>query len=408
MQHRHRLVVVFAALALTRAASAQCGYQNTSPQCFSFAPPATEVGNLGEDLHLRSERLKITGDLRVRTRVAHAPATAPYATGDQITHRARVNMDYQLNENANAFVQFNSSETWAGGDGYSDAQPGETYNGIGQAYLLTRDVFGAGETMRVGRSTFTLASGLIYGSCDFLQYPAAGTGLWLSRAWGENALELFTFDNDGTQTAQATGARFYGGTGRIDLHNQFVRALEPYVMIGTDEGNVDNDDEWYGVTAGGSIGKSGEGAAFLNWSAEAAQREMGATDRSNNAYRVVLSKDFRSLTRNVLESLSLTYTDADGAMHVNPADFNTAGLLHRFGGAWRSDLTTYQAGISLQPVEALDLELTYVNFDANGDHNNEVDLMAGTKLRNGVHGWVGYGRDEEDREVFYAQLTMFF
>lgn len=73
-------------------------------------------------------------------------------------------------------------------------------------------------------------------------------------------------------------------------------------------------------------------------------------------------------------------------MHVNPADFNTAGLLHRFGGAWRSDLTTYQAGISLQPAEALDLELTYVNFDANGDHNNEVDLMAGTKLRNGVHG----------------------
>lgn len=399
----------FAALAVATPAFAQCGYENGSPQCFSFAPPPSEVGNISENLILRSNELKISGDIRVRSRFADSPMDAPYnGSGDQIASRARVNLDYKVNEYAQAFVQLNFSETYAGSDPYSDAVPGETSNGVAQAYLLTENAFGAGETLRVGRSYFTLASGLVYGSCDYLQYPASATGLWVSKQFGKHAIELFGFDNNGTKTAAATGARFIGGTGRIDLGNEVVRALEPWALFGTGEGDVPNADEWYGLTVSGSIGGGGDQPSFFDWNAEVAQREVDATNESRTAYRAIISKDLTKQTDGWVESVHITRTDAEGAMHINPGDFNTAGLLHQYGGAWRSDLVTNQLGVGLKPHERVDLNLNYLNFDAAGDSNNELDAMLGTKLNSGLHAWLGYGIDEDERQVFFAQLTLYF
>jgi len=398
-------------VGLTAPALAQCGYETGSPQCYSFAPPPSEIGNVTESLILRSNDLTITGDIRFRARMGDAPDDTVYplnGKNDQIASRARVNMDYVLNEQARAFVQFNFSETFSGSEPYSDAVVGETFNGIAQAYMLTDDLFGLGETMRIGRSEFTLASGLVYGSCDFLQYPAAGTGLWFSRQFGEHAIEVFAFDNNGTQTAAATGARFAGATGRIDLANDVVEAIEPWLLIGTGEGDVDNDDEWFGLTLHGSIMKEEEGGSLFDWNVEVAQREVEATDDSRTAYRAIISKDLKGFTDGKVDGVSFTRSDAEGAMHINPADFNTAGILHQYGGAWRSELITNQFGASFSPTEKLDVELAYLNFDANGNSNNEVDVMAGYPIGKGVHGWVGYGRDEDEREVAYVQLTMYF
>jgi len=401
--------VALAACALTNAATAQCGYQTFSPQCFSFAPPPTEAGNISDSLVLRSNKLTITGDIRVRSRTAPRVASAPYADGDQIASRARVNLDYEVDEHTNAFVQFNFSETWAGSDGYSDAQPGENFNGVAQAYVLADDVLGAGETLRIGRSYFTVGNSLIYGSCDFLQYPASGTGVWLSKHFGEHALELFGFDNNGTLLAAANGGRFLGATGRIDLGNETCRALEPWALFGTGEGDVNVKDNWYGLTATGAVGGDENGnAAWFDWIAEWAQRDVDVTDETRDAHRVIVSKDVSDMTGGVIERVRLTRTSSEGAMHINPGDFNTAGLLHQYGGAWRSEIETNQLGVRIKPTDNTDLDLAYINFHRPGDGNNELDAMFGAQIRNGLHAWIGYGRDEDDREVLFGQLTLFF
>jgi hypothetical protein len=162
------------------------------------------------------------------------------------------------------------------------------------------------------------------------------------------------------------------------------------------------------VTLQGSIGAEEEKASLFDWNLEFAQRDVDATDKTRDAYRLVFSKDTSEMFNGTLSKVSLTRTDSDGAMHVNPGDFNTAGLLHQYGGAWRSELISHQLAVTIEPNEKLDVHLTYLNFDAAGNKNNELDLMAGYPLADGVHGWVGYGRDEDDREVLFAQLTMFF
>ncbi len=395
-------------VVLPASAAAQCGYESGSPQCFSFAPEPGEIGNISDGLILRSNELTITGDIRFRMRTADSPMGTPYAEGDQIASRTRINMDYVLNEKARAFVQWNFSETFAGSDPYSDATPGNNFNGVGQAYLLTEDLLGLGETLRIGRSNFTLASGLVYGSCDYLQYPAAGTGLWVSRSFDEHAVEIFAFDNNSTLTGAADGARFIGGTGRIDLGGEAFASIEPWVLFGTGDGDVDNEDDWLGVTFQGSIDAHEERPSLFDWNFEFAQRDVEATDETRDAYRLVLSKDTTACSLGPISEIAVTRSDSEGAMHINPGDFNTAGLLHQFGGAWRSELITNQLAVTIEPNEKLDVFVTYLNFDAAGNKNNELDLMAGYPLSEGVHGWVGYGRDEDDREVLFAQLTMFF
>ena len=75
-----------------------------------------------------------------------------------------------------------------------------------------------------------------------------------------------------------------------------------------------------------------------------------------------------------------------------------------------SDLSTDQLGLTFKPTETLSVDLAYLYMDSTipsgGAH--EVDLMIAKKLREGAHAWVGYGRDEDDRQVVYAQVTMFF
>lgn len=69
--------------------------------------------------------------------------------------------------------------------------------------------------------------------------------------------------------------------------------------------------------------------------------------------------------------------------------------MHQYGGAWRKDL---------------DLNINILAFDGKDavQGETEVDVMLEKPLGNGLYGWIGYGRDDEDREVGYLQSTLFF
>ena len=67
---------VAAALALADSVLAQQCYSPQN-QCFSFAPPGEEVERVETGITLRSQQLKITGDIRMRARFAESPNGTP-------------------------------------------------------------------------------------------------------------------------------------------------------------------------------------------------------------------------------------------------------------------------------------------------------------------------------------------
>jgi hypothetical protein len=410
----HRMLsaaaVSAALLSLAATATAQNCY-DSQHRCFTFGPPpSADVGTVdtGGVLDLRSKKLTIEGDIRMRARMAETRDGHPYATADQQATRARIRMRYQATEKIQAFAEFNFSETWAGSESYSDALAGEDFNGVSQFYLEANDMFGFEDKWRIGRSEYILGNGLILGSCDFLQRPGTFTGVWFSRDIAGHNFELFAFDDYGPLQATHPGTRYAGGTGSInfgDCCDGILKAVKPYVMVGTGDGDQDSEDTWVGIDA------LGMAPAEIQWNAEWAHRFVdGGKDRM--AWRVSAVKKV-ALCNGVLDSISLQHSDADGKMDVgNPADFNSAGLLHQYGGAWRSDMQTTQLGVKLLPGLDIDLDLNFLALDRRGTASQlgdyEGDVIIGRKFASGIYASAGYGIDNDIRQVGFVQITLNF
>lgn len=413
------VAAISAAALFAEHAAAQQGYECLN-RCFSFAPPGAEVERLDTGIELRSNSLTITGDIRYRARIADSPDDAPYPGSDQNTTRTRVQLDYSVNDWASAFVEFNFSEVWAGAEPYSDAQPfqngadgidsRENFNGVAQAYMQLDDALGLEESIRIGRSEYFLGNGLVLGSCDYLQYPATFTGVWLSRSFGDFDAEVFAFDNYGPLQAQITGGgeRYAGASGRWNVEEGgALENLDAYYLAGTGDGDNERnaDDSWVGVEGAGWL------PANLRWEAQFAHRTVDGGD-DVSGYRAMLEHTFDEPVGGFVHGVSFTHTGAEGALHINPADFNAAGLLHQYGGPWRSDLTTNQLAFNFTPGSDIDCTLVLLTLD-RGDGipqqgEFEVDLLASKEVRQGFHVGLGYAIDDEERQVGFGQATLYF
>lgn len=415
---RPLVATAVAVLSLTVALSAQNCY-DSQHRCFTFGPPpGDEVGKIdtGGALDLRSQRLSVEGDIRLRLRAGDTRSGYAYnGTAHQQATRARVRLRFQATEQIQAFAELNFSETWAGSDSYSDAMAGEDFNGVSQFYLKADDMFGFEDKWRIGRSEYILGNGLIVGSCDFLQRPGTFTGAWFSRDIGGHNLELFVFDDYGPLQAEHSGVRYIGGTASINFGeccDGVLGAIKPYYFAGSRDGdqvtpttNPTEDDSWLGIDALGVL------PAEVHWNAEWAQRFVHAAD-DHTAWRATLSKQV-ALFDGVLDTISLQHTDADGKMDVgNPADFNSAGLLHQYGGAWRSDMQTTQLGVHLLPGSDISIDLNLLSLDRRGTSaqlgDYEADFLIGRKFKSGIYASAGYGIDNDRRQVGYFQLTLNF
>jgi hypothetical protein len=425
-----------AAASLASHAAAQNCY-DPYMQCWSFAPRGSEIERLDTGVSLRSKQLAITGDLRLRVRGGTAPNDAPYPGGgeaDQQATRGRIQMNFQATEKVRAKVEFLFAETWAGSESYSDAlggtanAPNEQYNKISMAYVASKDLLGLGEEIRVGRSDYFLSNGLILGSCDFLQFPSTFTGVWVGRKFGPVDVEAFLFDDYGPlQTADRDGTRFAGATAKWAVCDDgLLTQFGAYVLAGTQDGDAAvssayrdySNDHWWGVDAKGNL------PVDLKWYGEAAQRvdsnDPGLTastgpDPDPTAYRLKVGRKMSDLFHEV----AVTRTDSEGSLQINPGDFNSAGLLHQYAGAWRSDLDTWQLSAMLKPGWGLDVTATVLTLDHDGASqtgttinrqlgHTEFDLLVAKALDTGVHASIGYGIDNQDRQVGFFQLTVYF
>lgn len=421
MQRHHSLVALAAASAavfsLASSVTAQSCY-DAQHRCFTFGPPpGSDVGKVDTDgaLDLRSAKLAIEGDLRLRVRTGDTRTGYPYnGTADQQATRGRIRMRYQATEKVQALAEFNFSETWAGSESYSDALAGEDFNGVSQFYLKATDMFGFQDKWVVGRSEYILGNGLILGSCDYLQRPGTFTGVWFSREIGGHDFEVFMFDDYGPLQSVHPGVRYFGGTASINFGescNGWLGKIKPYYMVGSHDGNEttgankSEDDAWLGVDAQGTV------LSDVQWNAEYAHRFVDAT-KDRTAWRATITKQV-ALFDGVLDSVSLQHSDADGKMDVgNPADFNSAGLLHQYGGAWRSDLQTTQLGLHVLPGNDISFDVNLLSLDRRGTSTQqgdyEADFIVGKKFLSGVYASAGYGVDNDRRQAGYLQLTLNF
>ncbi|MCA8977726.1 MAG: hypothetical protein KDC98_23580 [Planctomycetes bacterium] len=404
---------IAAAAGLAPVVRAQQCY-STDHQCFVFGgrPMAAEGDPGAKGLLLQSDRLKVTGDIRFRGRASDKPDNEPYANAnDQQTTRARLQFDFQATEKVRAFLEVNYSEVWGGGGSYSDSRAGAANNpnfdGISQAYVEADDMFGLGDKWVVGRSEYVLGNGLVLGSCDFLQRPATFTGAWLSRNFFGHDVEVFVLDDYGPLQSTHDPVRYCGATARIDLGGptaDLVKSVRPHVLKGTNSGDVESKDTWYGVDIDGTL------PGAVNWKAEYGFRERAALP-GISAFRVQVSRQL-DCCGGFFESASLTYSDSEGAMHINPADFNSAGLLHQYGGAWRSDIATTQLAINTSPGWDLDLDINLLHLERRGssaqEGEYEADVILARDFPSGVNAGIGYGIDDESRQVAYFLLSVHF
>jgi hypothetical protein len=218
------------------------------------------------------------------------------------------------------------------------------------------------------------------------------------------------FDDYGPLQAQLPGGgqRFYGATGRLNFCEEGpVQQLVGYYMAGSGGGDVKTlaDDSWYGAEAAGTI------PGRIGWQAQFAQRQR-AGFMDPTAYRLRFDRYFEDVLGGFLHGLSYVRTDSEGPLHVNPGDFNTAGLLHQYGGAWRSDLDTNQFIIATKPGWDVDFTVTMLTLDRDGQAvqlgHFETDFLVSKQLKPGIYAAAGYGFDNDERQVGYFQLTCFF
>jgi len=228
------------------------------------------------------------------------------------------------------------------------------------------------------------------------------------RSQNSARIEICTLDDYGPLQATHPGTRYVGGTGSINFGEScdgILKAIKPYVLIGTGDGDLDNDDTWVGIDALGTA------PADIQWNAEWANRFVDA-GKDRMAWRVSAVKQV-ALFDGVLDSISLQHSDANGKMDVgNPADFNSAGLLHQYGGAWRSDMQTNQLGIKFMPGLDIDLNVNLLTLDRRGTSSQlgdyEGDVIIGRKFASGIYASAGYGIDNDIRQVGFVQITLNF
>jgi hypothetical protein len=338
-------------------------------------------------------KLHVTGDARIRNRFA----ADGIGESGAISPRFRINLGYEVNETTTAYIQWTGAETWSGSiaEGTVDANFGNggDQNAITQAYFSTEDLLGMGATWTMGRRYYGIGSGMVIGSDEFLQSPNTFSGAWVNADIGGQSVEIFGINVD------STAARFIGLSTEFSLGD--TNTISPWYLEGTGEGFFDNADSWLGMEASGAYSSFDW---MLDWASK--DSDLGDVD----ALRAGISMDMGDYTNGMVESISYGMTDSDGAVSIEAADFNSAGIAGFYGGAFSSELETQQIGIEFGFCDCLDLGMNFIEFgnDDGSIDDSEMDIMMGMDLSDNVRAFIGYGETDSDIKVGYLAMKTSF
>jgi hypothetical protein len=385
------------------------------------APAASNVTASG------SLSLNISGDARVRNTWMN-PANTLLPNGSasdekNIDARIQLNMAFDVNEGASAFVQFVGSENWgtAGGLGNLATGEGTVVNPatgnlntgvINQAYYTAYDLFGDGGEFKFGRSYFTLGSGRILATDDWNQTPSSYSGIWYHNSYDDVNFEIFML-SDIFSGVGLNGSRTPGGD--VDLYGIAVDfttdvvdflgelTISPYVLRSSIQASPANagvglpvlgaSKNWYGFQIAGAA--MDEAVMYDIEAVWVDVDQPGAPSTSNfNAWAADVDVDLTEwfgddIPAGINPVIELGISQADNAgITINPAYHGVAGMADVLGtsgvygpgaivggvpfvgaasggGVWNGLADTWQAGVRVEPVEDWFGRVSLVWFNDN-------------------------------------------
>jgi len=406
------LAVLVAAFSLSSAVIAQEG---------SLERALTEY-NAELMAPLASAGVSVSGDARVRN------VTASFDNVVDVDVRTRLNFDFNINDHAQAFVQFAGNSNWGTkvvpGDG-TDA--GSAWNGvsdnddgkIAQVWVETVNSLGDGGTARIGASHYTFATGRLLGSDDWDGHPQGFEGVWYSN-------ELHGISFEGFYMSMVENGVFQSDIDLIGLTFDYSLgfsesskfALSPYWLRKSgDMGNDASHDDWRGLAVNGML-------LGFDCNLDMAWYEAYGAD-SAMAWAFDTALDLELLTEIGLGSLvTIAFSDTEDGFDVITSSstgrtinqrHNVAGLSDTMvGGLWGSgEASTMSLGLSFAPMEGWDGGFSMHDITVNGIDYSEFDITLETTLGGGLKAMGGLalvdraGSDEFD-ETIYAVLSMDF
>jgi len=341
--------------------------------------------NAGLTAPVGSASMAISGDFRLKNEMTLG---GPLPDRKDATVRARLNFDFNVNENVSAHLGGTGGESWDS----PDDPASHSGLGIETAYVTASNLIGDGGSFKIGRDYWTMGSGRINGSDDWDANPSTESGVWYSNG-GFDAWML----NDGV----AAGGDSVGFSW-------------DYAIAIPGMGDV-NLRPYYLTTAGGgdaAIGFSsdGYGAEFSGtFAGFAVNGEFANDEGGGNAYAVSTSMEF-----GILDSIpGVSGGSVDLSFSKADADFNLAngtgltwgqaGYSADGRGVWDTGLNdtddsreVNSIGMNFSPMEGWNGRLAH--FDVDGDASWNVS--ASTTLAGAVDTAIYFSEGENGDAVW--------
>ena len=394
-------------ITLAALAAASLSAQGVAQQGEQSLERALADLNDGLTAPAGSSSYDISGDARLRNLYISG------GTSKDVDTRARLNFEFNVNENAGAVVSFLGFEHWGtqvadtgtgsktGLNNVTGLAPGHDTR-IDQAYYWAHDMFGDGGTATLGRKYFTVGSGRILGSDDWDQSPNKQTGLWYSHEAGGLNFQAFFLNSQ--DDAGAGGGLypsedyfgftfdyvFEGGETMGDIH------ISPYLLSTRDNGITLEDGFYLGAEFSGSLAGFGWGAEW----AKLDENDAGVGGGSAYVLNTTIGLDALESIPGVEDgSLLLQITGADDDfMPLAPVYHGVAGLRDALGrgGIWTPDTDTLSAHLGFAPGENWNGMISYYGVEVGAADFTEWDIQFGTTLVDAVDLWFGYAHTASD------------
>ena len=320
-----------------------------------------------------SNGVDFSGDMRLRN-------TDNDTAANGAATRMRVNAAFAVSETTSAFAQWTAGDAWGTGGA----------SGMSQGYITTSDLLGTGGNWQVGTSYHTLGSGRILGTDEWAANPHTYSGAHYSNTFGGMDLGISKIRDTDTGNADLDVITASMGMGS----DAFTGIDFAYIM-----GDGD-DNTWWDASAGGAV-------SMFTWAAEFANAD--AADASASA--ITIGMGMGDYSGGFLGDLSVTLTDADGNVTIDPVNHNSLGIADQLGNAWGGDTESTQIGVGLNVMEGYDVGLALISGETAGVDFEETDLTVGKALGGGVDAWLGYADWDTGAATgttVYVQLSLSF
>lgn len=320
--------------------------------------------------HHGSASMAISGDARIRNNYT--------VGGDKksMDARARLNFDFNVNENVSAMVGMTAHSDWDGADAPGDQN-------IDRHSVSAANLLGDGGTFTAGTRYFTLGSGRVIGSDDWDDAPGTSTGIW----YDNGGFSLF-FLEGATDNYGLTFDYAMAMPGMGDI------TMRPYLLgdIEGEDGSTAFSTSTYGSELSGSF-------AGFALDGEYANNDGAVAWTASTSIAVDALSSVPGITG---AALDLSTSSADAGFDASRAvSWNQAGLVD--GALWASENVS-SAGMSFSPMEGWNGRLARVDNDGDTSWN----FTSSTTLAGAVDMWVGYNNSDAGDDSFWMTMSVNF